>query len=95
MPSLSNGPLRILDGTQVLSENLTPLSDFNITTNSTVFAVMETKGGSDPQVQMLQSCPDSFVIGFSILSVCKQMNWLTFLFFWRRMKVDGIQCGSW
>ena len=76
MPSLSNGPLRILNGTQVLSENSTPLTDFNIKTNSTVFAVMETKGGTDPQVQMLQSCSDKFFIGLSILSMCKQINFL-------------------
>ena len=68
-PSLNNAPLRVLDGTHEIKENSTPLTDFSIANNSQVFVVMETKGGSDPRVQMLHSCPNKDVVGVSTPSI--------------------------
>ena len=58
-----------MHGTHKLEENSTPLNNFNATNNSQFFVVMETKGGSDPRVQMLHMCPNKDVVGVSTPSI--------------------------
>ena len=69
IPSLNNGGLRVLSGTKELSDDSTPLTDHNVTSNSHLFVVTRTRGGSDPQVQMLQSCAEKDVVGVSTPSI--------------------------
>ena len=67
VPALNNAPLRVIDGKKELSDDSTLLTDK--TTNSTFFTVMTQRGGSDPRVQMLQSCPNKDVVGVSTPSI--------------------------
>lgn len=65
------------------------INDCDLSNGSSIHIAMRLKGGSDPRVQMLQSCPNKDVIGVSTPSIracpfcgalvqhidaCKQMN---------------------
>ena len=54
----SNQQLRLILGQIELREDSTTLHSTGIHHGSTVFAVIRTVGGSDPRVQVLQTCPD-------------------------------------
>ena len=64
----SNQQLRLNLGQTELHEDSTTLQVAGIVHVTTVFAVFRTVGGSDPRVQMLQSCPDKIIYGVTTLS---------------------------
>ena len=58
---LNNEQLRLITGETELREDLTTLRAAGIVHGTMVYSVVRTVGGSDPCIQMLQSCPDTTI----------------------------------
>ena len=67
VPAMNNTAMYVFSGTTELSDDGVFLAKLEITSNSQLYAMVQTKGGGDPQVQMLQSCPNKDVVGVPIL----------------------------
>lgn len=70
LPGLGDG-LRLSTGTvEFGSENMEKrICDLNCVNGSTIFVLFRQRGGSDPRVQMLQSCGNTNVAGVTTPSI--------------------------